>query len=236
MAHFGYRRYVDAMADNFTGKVALITGAARGIGAGVARGFVAARRQGRARGPRARAAHRAVRRARRLRRMVGGRRTRLGRRRRGGQRCSQHTSAASTSCSPTRASRRTGPCRQIDEAAFERVVDININGVFRTLKHSTPHLEATNGYALVVASLASFTALAGLGVVQRQQGRRRVARAGVQAGGRAPRHRRRHLPPVVDRHRHRAQRRGATCRRSATSARSSPTPPTARPASRTASS
>ncbi len=55
-----------------------------------------------------------------------------------------------------------GTVRQIDDGAFERVVDININGVFRTLKYATPHLEKTNGYALVVASQASFAALAGL--------------------------------------------------------------------------
>ncbi|WP_456697633.1 SDR family oxidoreductase [Aeromicrobium sp. P5_D10] len=55
-----------------------------------------------------------------------------------------------------------GTVRQIDDAAFERVVDINVNGVFRTLKYATPHLAKSRGYALVVASQASFTPLAGL--------------------------------------------------------------------------
>ncbi len=55
-----------------------------------------------------------------------------------------------------------GTVRQIDDSAFERVIDININGVFRTLKASIPHLEKTNGYALVISSLAAFTPLAGL--------------------------------------------------------------------------
>lgn len=55
-----------------------------------------------------------------------------------------------------------GTVRQIDNESFERVVDININGVYRTLHASIPHLEKTEGYALVVASLASFTPLAGL--------------------------------------------------------------------------
>lgn len=55
-----------------------------------------------------------------------------------------------------------GTVRQIDPEAFERVVDVNLTGVFRTLHASIPHLEKTKGYALVVASMASFTPLAGL--------------------------------------------------------------------------
>jgi len=55
-----------------------------------------------------------------------------------------------------------GTVRQIDDASFERVIDININGVYRTMHASIPHLEKTKGYLLVVASMASFTALAGL--------------------------------------------------------------------------
>jgi NAD(P)-dependent dehydrogenase (short-subunit alcohol dehydrogenase family) len=52
--------------------------------------------------------------------------------------------------------------RQADEASFERVLDINLNGVFRTLKYATPHLERSRGHAMVVASAISFTPLAGL--------------------------------------------------------------------------
>jgi hypothetical protein len=53
--------------------------------------------------------------------------------------------------------------RQADEASFERVLDINLTGVFRTLKYATPHLERSRGHAVVVASAISFTPLAGLG-------------------------------------------------------------------------
>src|ERR1700730_18895493 len=56
-----------------------------------------------------------------------------------------------------------GTVRQMDSASFERVVDINLNGVFRTLKYATPHLERSRGHVTVVASALSFTPLAGMG-------------------------------------------------------------------------
>jgi NAD(P)-dependent dehydrogenase (short-subunit alcohol dehydrogenase family) len=56
-----------------------------------------------------------------------------------------------------------GTVRQVDEASFERVVDINLNGVFRTLKHATPHLQRSRGHVAVIASALSFTPLAGMG-------------------------------------------------------------------------
>jgi len=55
-----------------------------------------------------------------------------------------------------------GTVRQADETSFERLLDINLNGVFRTLKYATPHLERGRGHAMVVASAISFTPLAGL--------------------------------------------------------------------------
>jgi len=55
-----------------------------------------------------------------------------------------------------------GTVRNIDEASFERVIDINVNGVFRTLKYATPHLAQSGGHALVVASALSFMPLAAM--------------------------------------------------------------------------
>jgi NAD(P)-dependent dehydrogenase (short-subunit alcohol dehydrogenase family) len=55
-----------------------------------------------------------------------------------------------------------GTVRQADEASFERVLDINLHGVFRTLKYATPHLERSRGHVTVVASALSFTPLAGM--------------------------------------------------------------------------
>lgn len=52
-----------------------------------------------------------------------------------------------------------GTVRQADETSFERVLDVNLNGVFRTLKYATPHLERSRGHATVIASALSFLAL-----------------------------------------------------------------------------
>ena len=149
------------MTQTFTGQVALITGAARGIGAGVARGFVA--KGGKVAllglepdllaelseelGESAAWWEADVRDGRAVAAAVDAAATHFGR--------IDFTVANAGIAS-------YGTVRQIDDDAFERVVDININGVFRTLKHVTPHLEKTKGYALVIASQASFAALAGL--------------------------------------------------------------------------
>lgn len=52
-----------------------------------------------------------------------------------------------------------GTVRQADDAAFERVIDVNLTGTFRTLKYATPHLQRSRGHAMVVASALSFLAL-----------------------------------------------------------------------------
>jgi NAD(P)-dependent dehydrogenase (short-subunit alcohol dehydrogenase family) len=56
-----------------------------------------------------------------------------------------------------------GTVRQADDAAFERVIDVNLTGTFRTLKYATPHLERTRGHVSVVASALSFMALPSMG-------------------------------------------------------------------------
>lgn len=149
------------MNGTFTGQVALITGAARGIGAGVARGYVA--RGGKVAlvglepellaalsdelGDAAAWWEADVRDGAAVQAAIDAAAAHFGR--------LDHVLANAGIAS-------YGTVRQIEDASFERVVDININGVFRTLKYATPHLEATRGYALVVASLAAFTPLAGL--------------------------------------------------------------------------
>ncbi|MCK5771759.1 SDR family NAD(P)-dependent oxidoreductase [Algiphilus sp.] len=40
--------------------------------------------------------------------------------------------------------------------SFERVIDINVNGVFRTFKAAHPHVTASRGHLLAIASMASF--------------------------------------------------------------------------------
>ena len=52
-----------------------------------------------------------------------------------------------------------GTVRQADEDAFVKVLDVNLNGTFRTLKYATPHLERSKGHVVVVASALSFLAL-----------------------------------------------------------------------------
>lgn len=67
-----------------------------------------------------------------------------------------------------------GTVRQIDPESFERVVDVNLNGVYRTLHAALPHLVASRGYALAVSSQAAFTPLAGMAAYV-------ASKAGVEA-------------------------------------------------------
>jgi NAD(P)-dependent dehydrogenase (short-subunit alcohol dehydrogenase family) len=54
-----------------------------------------------------------------------------------------------------------GTVRTADPEAFARTVDVNLTGVYRTVAATVPELVASRGYALVIASTASFTPLPG---------------------------------------------------------------------------
>jgi len=44
----------------------------------------------------------------------------------------------------------------IDLGAFERVIDINLNGVARTFRAALPYVKARHGYLLAISSMAAF--------------------------------------------------------------------------------
>ncbi|MGH3647728.1 MAG: SDR family oxidoreductase [Micromonosporaceae bacterium] len=71
--------------------------------------------------------------------------------------------------------------RIADPEAFARVVDINLTGVFRTLNATLPSLIERKGYALIVASLATYTPMPGLAAYA-------ASKAGVESLGHAVRH------------------------------------------------
>ncbi|UZJ25506.1 SDR family NAD(P)-dependent oxidoreductase [Rhodococcus antarcticus] len=48
-----------------------------------------------------------------------------------------------------------GTLADLDPDRFEAVLDVNVNGVYRTLRATYPHLAASRGYVLVVASMAA---------------------------------------------------------------------------------
>jgi NAD(P)-dependent dehydrogenase (short-subunit alcohol dehydrogenase family) len=54
-----------------------------------------------------------------------------------------------------------GTVRTASPADFARTVDVNLTGVYRTVYAAVPALVQSKGYALVVASLASFTPMPG---------------------------------------------------------------------------
>lgn len=55
-----------------------------------------------------------------------------------------------------------GSVMQVDPATFKRVIDINILGVFYTVRAALPSVIDRKGYILVVSSLAAFAPAAGL--------------------------------------------------------------------------
>jgi NAD(P)-dependent dehydrogenase (short-subunit alcohol dehydrogenase family) len=56
-----------------------------------------------------------------------------------------------------------GTVRTADPDAFARTVDVNLSGVYRTIAAALPHLMASGGYALVIASVAALAPLPGAG-------------------------------------------------------------------------
>lgn len=48
------------------------------------------------------------------------------------------------------------PMAKLEAAAFERVIDINLTGVWRTFRAAVPHVQPHRGYLLAVSSMAAF--------------------------------------------------------------------------------
>lgn len=48
------------------------------------------------------------------------------------------------------------PMESMDPATFDRVIDINLNGVWRTFRAALPHVRERNGYLLAISSMAAF--------------------------------------------------------------------------------
>src|SRR6266540_4485843 len=71
--------------------------------------------------------------------------------------------------------------RIADPEMFAKVIDINLTGVFRTLHATAPWLVERKGYALIVASLATYTPMPGLAAYA-------ASKAGVESLGHAFRH------------------------------------------------
>ncbi|WP_292975880.1 SDR family oxidoreductase [Mycobacterium sp.] len=55
-----------------------------------------------------------------------------------------------------------GSVLQVDPAAFKRVIDVNLTGVFHTVRATLPAVIGTKGYVLIVSSLAAFAAAPGM--------------------------------------------------------------------------
>lgn len=84
-----------------------------------------------------------------------------------------------------------GTVRQIDPEAFARTVDVNLTGVFRTVRAALPHVVESRGYVLVIASLAAFSPIGGLAAYAASKSgaeafglalRQEVAHLGVDVG------------------------------------------------------
>jgi NAD(P)-dependent dehydrogenase (short-subunit alcohol dehydrogenase family) len=80
----------------------------------------------------------------------------------------------------------TGFTRSIDPAAFERVINVNLIGVWRTVRVTLPHLIESKGYALLMSSAAAIIHIPGNAAYS-------AAKAGVEAFANALRAEVRHL-------------------------------------------
>jgi len=79
-----------------------------------------------------------------------------------------------------------GFVRSIDPAAFEKVIEVDLLGVWRTVRTTLPHLIESRGYCLIVSSMAAVVQLPGNAPYN-------AAKAGVEAFGNTLRAEVRHL-------------------------------------------
>ena len=94
-----------------------------------------------------------------------------------------------------------GSVLHVDPDAVKRVLDVNLLGVFHTVRAALPSIIERRGYVLVVSSLAAFTAAPGMAPYDMSKAGKRASRARVAARGRSPRRGRRLGAHVLDRHR-----------------------------------
>ncbi|WP_183093244.1 short-chain dehydrogenase/reductase [Nocardioides stalactiti] len=80
---------------------------------------------------------------------------------------------ANAGVAPTPATVRT-----VEPAEFDRVVDINLTGVFNTVRPALPHVVSSHGHVVVVSSAAAFCPGGGLSPYM-------ASKAGVEALGRS---------------------------------------------------
>jgi NAD(P)-dependent dehydrogenase (short-subunit alcohol dehydrogenase family) len=80
----------------------------------------------------------------------------------------------------------TGFTRSIDPAAFERVINVDLLGVWRTVRVTLPHLVAAKGYAMLLSSAAAIIHIPGNAAYS-------AAKAGVEAFGNSLRAEVKHL-------------------------------------------
>ena len=73
--------------------------------------------------------------------------------------------------------------RTADPEAFNRTIAVNLVGVYRTVSAAVPHLAASRGYVLVVASVASVVPLPGVQVETQCEGVSVLPRPSVRAAG-----------------------------------------------------
>src|SRR6202035_2013800 len=87
-----------------------------------------------------------------------------------------------------------GSVLHVDPDAVKRVLDVNLLGVFHTVRAALASIIERRGSGLVVSSLAAFTAAPGMAPYD-------MSKAGNEPPARPPRRERRLGPQVLDRHR-----------------------------------